>query len=325
MTKKGALGGNVFIAGYDLSGDIASLESVSGGPVALEVRGMNKLAPERIGGVRDGGIGFTTWFNDASDQEHDALKGLPTADVQIQYHQGTTLGDAVAALIGKQVNYDGTPEQDGGFSFAVQAVANAKGLEWCQSLTAGKRTDGSATNGSSIDRGMQGAAVTITSSSVDNPTNILCAAVHGLATGDTIVIAGHTGATPDLNNEYVVTVVDTTNFTIPENVSVGGAGGTMTKTNNNFGLSAYLQVTEFTGTSVTGTIEESFDDGVGDAFSAVTGGAFAAVSSANSSERIETTAALTVYRYLRLVTSGTFSDAKFACCVIVHQVSTLPH
>ena len=73
------------------------------------------------------------------------------------------------------------------------------------------------------------AAVTITSSSVANPTNILCAAPHGLLSGDTTTIASHSGSTPSINGVHTVTVVDTLNFTIPVNVSTGGTGGTSTR------------------------------------------------------------------------------------------------
>lgn len=70
--------------------------------------------------------------------------------------------------------------------------------------------------------------VTITSSSIANPTNILCAAAHGLATGDTVLIEGHSGSVPNINGEHVVTVVNDTNYTIPVNVTTGGTGGTST-------------------------------------------------------------------------------------------------
>lgn len=72
------------------------------------------------------------------------------------------------------------------------------------------------------------AAVTITSSSIANPTNILCAAVHGLTTSDEVIIAGHSGSVPDINGRHTVTVVDPTNYTIPVNVTTGGTGGTST-------------------------------------------------------------------------------------------------
>ena len=75
--------------------------------------------------------------------------------------------------------------------------------------------------------------VSITSSSVANPTNILTATAHGISNGADVVIVGHSGATPNLNTDtdedgrYVNTNVDTTNFTIPVNVTVGGTGGTV--------------------------------------------------------------------------------------------------
>lgn len=67
------------------------------------------------------------------------------------YFRGTTLGNPAAALIAKQLNYDWTRADDGKLSLKVRAEANAYGLEWGRSLTAGLRTDTAATNGASID------------------------------------------------------------------------------------------------------------------------------------------------------------------------------
>lgn len=73
------------------------------------------------------------------------------------------------------------------------------------------------------------AAVTITSSSVANPSNLLCATPHGLLSGNTSTIAAHSGSSPSINGVHTVTVVDTLNFTIPVNVTSGGTGGTSTR------------------------------------------------------------------------------------------------
>ncbi len=67
----------------------------------------------------------------------------------------------------------------------------------------------------------------ITSSSVANPTNILCAGAHGFRSGASVVISSHTGSTPSINGTHICTVVDSTNFTIPVNVTVGGTGGSV--------------------------------------------------------------------------------------------------
>ncbi len=85
-----------------------------------------------------------------------------------------------------------------------------------------------------------------------------------------------------------------------------------TATDTVFGMVAYIQVFTFTGTSVTLTIEESNDDASGDAYAAVTGGAFAAASGITH-ERIQTSLSQTVEDWLRLVSSGTFTDATFSC------------
>lgn len=73
--------------------------------------------------------------------------------------------------------------------------------------------------------------VAISSSSVANPTLITTGAAHGLKVGDRITIATHTGSTPSLNGEHLVTAVpSSTTFNIAVNVTVGGTGGTLAKT-----------------------------------------------------------------------------------------------
>jgi hypothetical protein len=80
----------------------------------------------------------------------------------------------------------------------------------------------------------------ITSSSVTNPTNILCPGKHGLTTGQLVRIAGHTGSTPAIDGDRIVTVVNDYNFTVPLNVTVAGTGGS---------FEALTQAYENTGTS----------------------------------------------------------------------------
>lgn len=85
----------------------------------------------------------------------------------------------------------------------------------------------------------------------------------------------------------------------------------------NFGLQAYLQVVSFTGTDATVKIQQSSDNGVGDAWADVTGGGFAVVSSAPQAQRIQTTRALAIERYLRVVTttSAGFTSMKFLVAI----------
>jgi uncharacterized phiE125 gp8 family phage protein len=73
-------------------------------------------------------------------------------------------------------------------------------------------------------------AVSIVSSSVAAASVITTAVPHGLATGDTVAIAGHTGSTPAIDGSRVVTVLSSLTFSIPLQVTVAGTGGTATRT-----------------------------------------------------------------------------------------------
>lgn len=242
MTKSSGLGAALFVDGVDLSGDIGSLSRIGGGPRPLNVTGIDKSAYERIGGTRDGSIDYQAWFNPAAGQAHPTLSTLTTSDRIITYCHTTTLGQPAASLVAKQINYDPTRAADGSLSIAGATQGNGYGLEWGEQLTAGKRTDTGATNGTGVD------------------------------------FAASTA----------------------------------------FGLQAYLHVFSFSGTDATIKIQESSDNGSGDAFADVVGGGFTQVTAGPTKQRIATATGLTVERYLRVVTttSGGFSSLVFAVSVV---------
>lgn len=153
MSKQSGLGDNFYVGGYDLSGDTGSLGTISGSVALLDVTGINKSAFERIGGLRDGNVEWSSFFNDASGAAHPALSSLPTTDRILTYCRGTTIGNPAACMTAKQINYDGTRADDGAFTLAVNAQANGYGLEWGNQLTAGLRTDTGATNGDGVSLG----------------------------------------------------------------------------------------------------------------------------------------------------------------------------
>jgi hypothetical protein len=229
------------VGGANLSGDVSALSKIGGGPAALDITGISSSAHERIGGLRTGEMAFTSFWNDAAGQMYPTLSALPTADVQMTYFRGATIGNAAASMVAKQLNFNPTRAADGLLTAAVDAQSNAYGLEWGNQLTAGVRTDTAATNGASWDAGASSA----------------------------------------------------------------------------FGLQAYLHVFAVTGTSMTVKLQESSDDGGGDAFADVVGGAFTVVAAgATSGQRIATATNLTVERYLRVVTTGTFNPGLFAVMVV---------
>lgn len=236
MAKRTGLGMNFYVDGYDLSGDIGSLGSVQGGSPPLDVTGIDKLAPERLGGVRTGSMAYSAFFNKAAGAAHPRLSLLPRTDSFVMLTIGTTGGDAAAAMKGQQIDYNPTRDAAGNLTMAVSALSNAYGLEWGNLLTAGKASQVAAGSLTSVDLG---------------------------------------SASP-------------------------GA----------FGAQFYLHVFSFTGTSCTVKIQESSDNAVGDAFADVVGGGFVAAT-AIGSQRIAT-GLINVERYLRITTTGTFSQCTFA-------------
>lgn len=157
MTIKSGLGQSFYYSGYDLSGDTGSANDLGGGLVGTQdVTPINKLAFKRVGLLRDGRISWTSFFNKAAGQAHARLGALPTADQHLMWLTASTIGSPAACMIGKQIDYNPTRAQDGSLTIGVQAQGNRYGLEWCDLLTAGQRTDTAATNGTAATFGYDG-------------------------------------------------------------------------------------------------------------------------------------------------------------------------
>ena len=152
MSKQSGLGATFLYGGVDLSGDVGSLDTISGGPAALDVTGIKSFASERIGGLLSGDLQFSSWFNTDLGAEHATLSPLPTGDViGTGFFASPSIGDPVFSINGKQLNYDGTRGADGSMSFKIEVQSNGFGLEWGELLTAGLLTDTTATNHTSKD------------------------------------------------------------------------------------------------------------------------------------------------------------------------------
>ena len=257
MAKSSGLAQNFYLGGYNLSGDTGAANEMGGGVAGTQdVTGIDKSAFERLGLLRDGRLSWTSFFNTekatdipgtTTDHSHAVLSTRPTTDRHVMWVTAASIGAPAACMVAKQIDYNPTRAQDGSMTISVSSQANAFGLEWCDMLTAGIRTDTTGTNGSSRDFGVGSTA---------------------------------------------------------------------------FGLQAYLHVFALTGTSVTVKLQESSDNGAGDAWADVTGGAFTAATGITA-ERIQTSRTQTVERYLRVVTTGTFTNAQFAVAVARNDVSTV--
>lgn len=236
MSKQSGIGDNLYVDGYDLSGDIGALQNISSPIGVLPLTSIVVGAPERVHGHRDGAMGFTSWFNPSAGQSHPVLSALPRTNRVVTYCRGTALGDPAASMVALQIDYAMSRGDDGSLSFNTEAVANGYGLEWGRQLTAGKRTDTSASSGTSLDLG---------------------------------------------------------------SASPGAFGGQI-----------FVHLFAFTGTSVTIKVQESSDNGAGDAFADVVGATTGALTAVGA-VRVAT-AAINVERYVRVTTTGTFSNAIFS-------------
>lgn len=152
--KQGGLGDNFYVDGIDISNDTGALTGLST-PRTSEVNtGIDKYAMERILLKRDGMVSAAMHWNPA--RAHLAFRALPTTNRVFSYFRGAGIGSPALSMVAKQINYDGSREASGMFPFTVDVQSTDYGAEWGEQLTAGKRTDAAATNGSSLD----GAAAT---------------------------------------------------------------------------------------------------------------------------------------------------------------------
>jgi hypothetical protein len=130
--------------GRDIAGDVGRLNAVNSPRGVLEQSGISSVAFERLLSHSDGMIDFSGFFNDATDQLHDALSGLRTTDIVALLAKSTTRGATMAGLVGKQIGMELERTSDGGLSVAAELQANVTPLEWGVMITAGAETIASA-------------------------------------------------------------------------------------------------------------------------------------------------------------------------------------
>tara|TARA_R110002020_G_scaffold120129_2_gene273690 strand:- start:3728 stop:4465 length:738 start_codon:yes stop_codon:yes gene_type:complete len=230
MAKQSGLTDNFFIDGHDLSGDVTSVDTISGSKATLDTPVIESAGMVRLAGHGSGEISFTSWFDDGTNLEHTALAGIPTTDVVVLYTRGVASDSPAAGIVAKQVNYDGAKGSDKSLTMNVQCLANAVPLEWGVLLTAGAITQSSAGSESSKDDSASSSS----------------------------------------------------------------------------GIAAYLQMIDINSGTPTITIEHSANNS---SWSTLL--SFSAVANGNEPAAERKTASGTVNRYLRVTSTGTFSNAKF--------------
>src|SRR5579859_377528 len=81
MAKSSGLGDNFYAGGYDLSGDVASIDKLSGPLNLLEATGIKQLAEARIPGQREGMMQFSSYFENTGTTNTPSMPASGTPQV----------------------------------------------------------------------------------------------------------------------------------------------------------------------------------------------------------------------------------------------------
>jgi hypothetical protein len=156
VAKQSGLGSRFLTGGYDISGDVQALDSVTASTAMQDGTDITQSAHARIPLLRDGTLAFSVFFDSAD--AHPVLSALPVADqLMTALLPPLGLGSAAACLNAKQIGYDPTRGADGSLMLKVEGQGSGYGLEWGLQLTPGLRTDTTATDGADLDNGASSA------------------------------------------------------------------------------------------------------------------------------------------------------------------------
>jgi hypothetical protein len=158
MAKRAGFPQNLYVEGFDLSGDIGAIDDASLMLGLLDATGLDKSANERMAGLSDGKISFKSYMNPSAGQAHPVLSDMPQTDVGVLWTlgvsgpSGTTRGSPAFFCDGKQVDYSLSRGSDGSLKGSVEVVTSTGfGMEWAEMLTAGKQVVATPTNHASHD------------------------------------------------------------------------------------------------------------------------------------------------------------------------------
>jgi hypothetical protein len=160
MAKQSGLGSALFVAQYDISGDVGAIGSASC-PVAQEdVSSIADAATARIGLRRDGALSYNSFWNTAVGQATVVLDAIARTDTVTSWFVGSTVGNAAFSMVAKNIDFQTAFGTDGSLGAVTEAHANGYGGEWSGGgtgdgvLTTGKQSFATGTvNGTSIDLG----------------------------------------------------------------------------------------------------------------------------------------------------------------------------
>lgn len=302
MSKQSGLGDNFYCGGYDLSGDIASVDKISGGPALLDVTPINVSANVRIGGRRDGDLQFTSFFEYSGPAGSAPAFPLTTVPYVSTFYVPVLVTISGGTVTNVSVNSSTVGTGDG--SYLLPALGTIT-VTYTGSPTWTWTTQGTEHDALSSLPRTDTIASYFRGTTLLNPT----ASVNGVqlnydptrdATGNLTLKVEVQSDKYGLEWGKMLTAglrTDTTGTT-GTFVDDNGAGTAL-------GAQAYLQLVEFAGTSIDVKIEHCTTSG-GTYASLIDFGSQTAVGAVRGA------ATGTVNRYLEVITSGTFTYARLA-------------
>lgn len=129
MAKQTGIVSKLFMDSRNESGDIGAINSISLSRAQLDVTSIESEFMERLPGVGDGSMSFTSFFNPTG--VHARLSAMSTAVKLVTAALGTAIGDAAATLNGPEVGYSTQRGADGSLVSTAEFVSyGGNGVEW---------------------------------------------------------------------------------------------------------------------------------------------------------------------------------------------------
>jgi hypothetical protein len=311
MAKASGLGDNFYIGGYDLSGDVASVDKISGPLALLEATTVKQSAESRLPGLRDGSMQFTTLFENTGTTATPAVPATTVAQantnawaVFVTITGGTLTsvkinGTQVGTTAGTYVLLAG---QNISITYTVAPTWNWVGvLAEHNALATLPRTDTIATyfRGTAVGNAAASClGVQLNYDGTRDNTGQLT--LQAQVESDKFGLEWGTQLTPGLRADTAATTGTSRD---------DGALST-------FGAQAYVQLTALVGTNVDIKIEHSVDNTT---FTTLID--FGSMTTPNQSARGFVSNTTTVNRYLRVTTTGTFTYAQFGVQITRNAVA----
>lgn len=303
MAKQSGLGDNFYIAGYDLSGDLSSIDKISGGPALNDATSIKQFANARLPLQRDAGWSFTSWFENSSTV---AAPGVPSSGTPVVSTFNFPVLVTVIGGTGTQVNINGVNQGSFDGTYVLPALGTIT------------LTYTVAPTWSWILVGTEHNALKTPIPSAD----MVASYFRGTAIGSPAagMVCKQTNYDPTRDSKGALTLkVDLVSngfgYEWGKQLTAGLRTDLVATTGaffddgaaSNFGCQAYMQLTGFVGTSVDVTVQHCATSG-GTYTTLLDFGAQTAI----GGFRQATANNVTVNEFLKVVTTGTFTYAQFA-------------